>query len=329
MKKFIKLLALLAAMCMVFCGCGTNGDAQNVAATGYKIGVMQLMDHKALNEAQDGFIAALNDNGLENGQNMTLLLENGQGDQNNLVTIADKFVSENVDLAFCIATPSAQAMAGKTTTIPIVATAITSFTQAGLAVSNDAPGHNVTGTSDLNPIDAQIDLLLRLFPDVKTVGFLYTSSEDNSILQVDIARQHLEGLGIKTVERTIINTNDIQQAAQALVSECDAIYVPTDNNISSTMPNISEIATAAGIPIICGEENQVYGGATATYGITYFGIGYTAGLMALDILQNGTDPATMPIQGSSEYQYCLNGDVLAQLGVTVPEDLHASVWTAE
>lgn len=325
MKKFIKLLALLAAMCMLFCGCG--GDTDKV--DGYTIGIMQLMDHKALNEAQDGFIAALSDNGYVDGHNINLLKENGQGDQNNLITIADKFVSENVDLAFCIATPSTQAMAGKTADIPIVATAITSFTKAGLAATDEAPGRNVTGTSDLNPIDKQLDLMLRLFPDVKTVGFLYTSSEDNSILQVNIAREYLESMGIKTVERTIINTNDIQQAAQAIVSECDAIYVPTDNNISSTMPNISEIATAAGIPIICGEENQVYGGATATFGITYYGIGYNAGLMALDILENGANPAEMPIQGSTEYKYCLNGDVLAKLGVTVPDDLADSVWTAE
>lgn len=329
MKKFIKLLALLAAMCLALAGCGdnTNSDTQQGNTNGYKIGVMQLMDHKALNEAQEGFIDALNDNGLVDGQTVTLLKENGQGDQNNLITIADKFVSENVDLAFCIATPSTQAMAGKTTTIPIVATAITSFTQAGLTVSDEAPGHNVTGTSDLNPIDAQIDLMLRLFPDVKTVGFLYTSSEDNSILQVNIAREYLESKGIKTVERTIINTNDIQQAAQAIVSECDAIYVPTDNNISSTMPNIAEIALAAKIPVICGEENQVYGGATATYGITYYSIGYNAGLMAIDILENGTDPATMAIQGSSEFTYCLNGDALSKLGVEIPEDLQDSVWT--
>lgn len=329
MKKFVKMIALLSAMCLMFAGCGGNTDTQQGDANtdGFKIGVMQLMDHEALNLAQDGFVAALNDAGYTDGENMTLLLENAQGDTNNLATIADKFVAENVDLAFCIATPSTQAMAGKSTTIPIVATAVTSFTEAELVASDEEPGGNITGTSDMNPISDQIDLLLRLFPDVKTVGFLYTSSEDNSVLQCSIAKEYLESKGIATVERTITNTNDIQQATQAIVSECDAIYIPTDNNFASAMPNVNEITQAAKIPVICGESNMVKTGGTATVGLTYYGIGYTAGQMALDILENGANPATMPIQGSSEFEYCINGASMEALGATVPEDLQAYVYT--
>lgn len=327
MKKLIKLLALLTAMSLLFCGCGgdTPKQGENDDSQTYKIGVMQLMDHEALNLAQEGFIAALADNGFVNGQNITLLLENGQGDTNNLNTIADKFVSENVDLAFCIATPSTEVMAGKTTTIPIVATAVTSFEKAGLVASDAAPGGNITGTSDLNPVSDQLDLMLRLFPDVKTVGFVYTSSEDNSILQCQIAKEYLETKNIKTVERTITNTNDIQQAVQAIVSECDALYIPTDNNMASSMPTVTNITQPAGIPTICGESNMVKKGGTATIGITYYGIGYTAGEMAIDILVNGKDPATMAIQGSSELEYCLNGDALAAFNVEVPEDLQPYV----
>ena len=328
MKKLCKLLALLSALCFVFAGCGNDtpaNDQNNGDQTTLKIGIMQLMDHEALNLAQEGFIAALNENGYVDGENLTLLLENGQGDQNNLSTIADKFVSENVDLAFCIATQSAQAMGGKTTTIPIVATAVTSFTEAGLAASDTEPGGNITGTTDMNPISDQIDLMLRLFPEVKTVGFLYTSSEDNSILQCSIAKEYLESKGIATCERTITNTNDIQQATQAIVSECDAIYIPTDNNFASAMPTVTEVTQAAGIPTICGESNMVKSGGTATVGITYYGIGYKAGEMALDILENGANPATMAIQGSGEFEYCLNGDALAALGATVPEDLQPYV----
>ncbi len=331
MKKFTKLFALLAAMCLVLAGCGGNTDTQNTNTDGetYKIGIMQLMDHEALNLAQDGFIAALNDHGYTDGQNITLLLENGQGDTNNLATIADKFVSENVDLAFCIATPSTQAMAGKTKTIPIVATAVTSFTEAGLAATEEQPGGNITGTSDMNPISDQLDLMLRLFPDVKTVGFLYTSSEDNSVLQCNIARDYLTSQGIATVERTITNTNDIQQATQAIVSECDAIYIPTDNNFASAMPNVNEITSAAKIPVFPGESNMVKTGGTATVGLTYFGIGYTAGEMALDILENGADPATMPIQGSAEFEYCINGASMEALGAEIPEDLLPYVYYPE
>ncbi len=330
MKKTMKLLAVLAALCLALAGCGGSGDNASTgdnAATDahYTIGVMQLMDHEALNLAQEGFLDALTDNGYIDGENVTLMLENAQGDQNNLSTIADKFVSEDADLAFCIATPSAQAMAGRTTTMPIVATAITSFTEAKLADSDEAPGHNVTGTTDMNPISDQMDLMLQLFPDVKTVGFLYTSAEDNSILQCKIAKEYLEGKGIATVERTINTTNDIQQATASIVTECDAIYIPTDNNFASAMPTVSEITMAAKIPVICGESNMVKGGGTATVGITYYGIGYQAGLMAIDILANGADPATMPIKGSNEFEYCLNGDALEALGVTVPEDLAAYV----
>ena len=332
MKKLNKVLALLTALCLTLAlaGCG-NDASKNSGADNktdevhYKIGIMQLMDHEALNLAQQGFIDKLAERGYTDGDKVTLLIENGQGDTNNLSTIADKFVSEQVDLAFTIATPSTQAMASKTTTIPIVATAVTSFTEAGLVQSDEQPGGNITGTSDMNPISDQLDLLLQLCPEVKTVGFLYTSSEDNSALQCRIAKEYLEAKGIATVERTITNTNDVQQATTAIVSECDAIYIPTDNNFASAMPTVNDVTMAAGIPVICGESNMVKTGGTATVGITYYGIGEAAAEMALDILENGADPATMAIQGSTEKEYCINGQVCAGLGIEIPADLQEFV----
>ncbi len=327
MKKVLRLLSLLTILCLVFAGCGNN-NAENPNAE-FKIGIMHLVDHEAVNQVHQGFINALADNGYVDGENITLLYGNGQSDINNLSTIADTFIAEEIDLAFTIATQATQAMAGKTDTIPIVATAVTSFTEAGLIQSDEQPGGNITGTSDMNPVTAQMDLLLTLCPDVKTVGFLYTSSEDNSILQCKIAREYLEAKGIATVERTITNTNDVQQAATALTGECDAIYVPTDNNCVSTMPNISEITMTAGIPLIVGEFNSVKAGGIATVGITYYGLGYQAGLMALDILVNGADPATMPIKGSNEFEYCLNGTLLDKLGIEIPADLQEFAFYAE
>ena len=308
MKKTSKILAVLLALCLTLglAGCGEKTQQSDVH---YTIGIMQLMEHDALNLAQQGFVDRLAERGYTDGDKVTLLIENGQGDQNNLVTIADKFVSENVDLAFCIATPSTQAMASKTTTIPI----------------DEQPGGNITGTSDLNPITDQIDLLLQLCPDVQTVGFLYTSSEDNSTLQCSIAKDYLENKNIKTVERTITNTNDIQQAVTAIVGECDAIYIPTDNNFASAMPTVNDVTMAAGIPVICGESNMVKTGGTATVGITYYGIGQAAADMALDILENGADPATMPIQSTDDYEYCINGPVCQALNITVPEELQQYV----
>ncbi len=328
MKKPNKIMALLAVCCLALvglAGCGGDQQTNTNDEVHYKIGIMQLMDHEALNLAQQGFIDTLAERGYTDGGKVTLLIENGQGDTNNLSTIADKFVSENVDLAFTIATPSTQAMASKTTTIPIVATAVTSFTAAGLVESDEQPGGNITGTSDMNPITDQIDLLLQLCPEVKTVGFLYTSSEDNSTLQCSIAKEYLESKGIATVERTITNTNDVQQAATAIISECDAIYIPTDNNFASAMPTVNDVTTAAGIPVICGESNMVKTGGTATVGITYYGIGQKAAEMALDILENGKNPAEMPIQGSSEFEYCINGQVCAALGIEIPAELQQYV----
>ena len=218
-------------------------------------------------------------------------------------------------------------MASKTTTIPIVATAVTSFTQARLVASDEQPGGNITGASDLNPITDQIDLLLQLCPDVQTVGFLYTASEDNSTLQCNIAKEYLDTLQIKYVERTITNTNDIQQAVTAIVDECDAIYIPTDNNFASAMPTVASIAQPAGIPILGGEVHQVERGATFTKGITYYGIGCQAGEMALDILKNGANPATMPIQNPTEFEYCINGPACQALNITIPAELQQYVIT--
>ena len=330
MKKSSIFMLLLTALCLPLCLTGCSSDNQNQQGNAnqdaaFKIGIIQLMDHAALNQAQQGFIDALAEGGYQAGENLTLLIENAQGDINNLATIADKFVAENVDLAFTIATPSTQAMASKTTSIPIVATAVTSFTVARLVESDEQPGGNITGTSDLNPITDQIDLLLQLCPDVQTVGFLYTASEDNSTLQCNIAKEYLDTLNIKYVERTITNTNDIQQAVSAIVEECDAIYIPTDNNFASAMPTVASIAQPAGIPILGGEVHQVERGATFTKGITYYGIGHQAGEMALDILENGATPATMPIQNPTEFEYCINGPACQALNITVPAELQQYV----
>lgn len=335
MKKLQKITALILSMTLALslgaCG-GTaeseSGTASNDAVTEgetptvegeYSIGIIQMMDHEALNASREGFVQALADNGLVEGENLTINYQNGQGDQNNLSTIADQFVANNEDLIFAIATPAAQAVASKTTEIPVVGTAITSFTEAGLAETDAAPGGNVTGTTDMNPIEDQIDLMLEIFPETKTVGFLYNTSEDNSILQVSIAKEIAEGKGLATVEKTVANTNDVQQAVSSIVSECDAIYIPTDNVFASSMPIVYEVAAPAGIPVFCGESNMVLSGGFGTLGITYDSLGYQAGLMAVDILLNGADPATMSIQGSSEFAYTFNKEYVDALGVTLPE----------
>ena len=337
MSKFRKIAAgvLAAAMTLSFAACDSNpssaapSSSGSAASSGEKkqIGIIQLMDHPALNAAHEGFVDALEEKGYKDGENIAIVYQNGQGDTNNLSTIADKFVGDKVDLVLAIATPAAQAIAGKTKDIPIIATAVTDFAEAGLVESNDKPNTNVSGTNDMNPIEAQFDLMFQLYPEVKTVGFLYNSSEDNSRLQVDIAKALLDTKGIQYVERTVASTNDVQQATTSIVTECDAIYLPTDNVFASSMPIVSDIAIGSKIPVICGESGMVEGGGLATLGINYYNIGHQAGLMALRILEEGADITQMPVESSTDYDFCINGDTAQAIGLTIPDDLKQYVIT--
>lgn len=324
MKRMAKLLPLLlaAAMMLGLCACGGS-------ATKYKIGILKMMDHTALNAAEEGFVAALSDNGLKDGDNLTIDYKNANGDSNNYSTIADQFVMDKKDLVLAIATPAAQAMAAKTTTIPILATAVTSFTEAGLVDSDEAPGGNVSGTTDMNPIAEQIDLLFELCPDAKTVGFLYCSSEDNSRLQVEIAKGILDDMGVAYTERTVSGQNEVQQATTSIVSECDAIYIPTDNIFSASMPLVEEATVQAGIPVITGENGMAESGGLASLGLTYYDIGYQAGLMAVDILVNGADISKMPVTGASKFEYYINKNVADGLGIDIPADLQQYLQSPE
>lgn len=338
MKKSSRLLAFILSivMFMAVTGCskvmetgnqtgnGTVNETNTNQASTQKnltVGIIQYVDHVALNAARDGFIKALKDNGYVDGENLTIDLQNAQGDQSNLSTISDRFVSNKVDLVLAIATPAAQSVAGKTTDIPILATAITDFVSAKLVNSNEAPGGNVSGTTDMNPVKDQIDLLVKLVPKAETVGVLYTSNEDNSILQAKLAREAIEKLGLKYVEVTVSNSNEVQQATQSIVDQCDAIYIPTDNIFASAMPVVHEVTSASKTPVICGESGMVKSGGLATLGINYSDLGYQTGLMAVKIFKGEAEPATMPIESSTKFDFAINGTVTDEIGLQIPEDL--------
>lgn len=339
MKKSKKLLSMMLAGTMLcsLAACGGNSDsaadsapadtgadaAQSESTDGkvYQIGIIQMMDHVALNGAKDGFIQALADNGYVDGENIQIDWKNGNGDTNNLTTIAEQFANDNKDLVLAIATPAAQAMASKTTTIPILATAVTDFEVAGLVESNEKPGGNISGTTDMNPISEQMDLLFQLCPDTKTVGFLYNSSEDNSRLQIEKAKEYLDAKGVAYTEKTVSSQNEVQQATQSIISECDAIYLPTDNIFASSMPIVKDITVSAKIPTFCGESGMVENGGFATLGITYPGLGYQAGEMAVQILEGKANISEMPVVGSSEFEYCINKEVAEALGIEIPAEL--------
>lgn len=334
MKKYGKpVLALILCALIIAAGTGCAGTEKAGSQSGEEkvlnVGIVQYMDHVALDAARQGFVDALSDNGYVDGDNITIDLQNSQGDQSNLSTISDRFVSNNMDLVLAIATPATQAVAGKTTEIPILGTAVTDYVSARLVDSNDAPGGNVTGTTDMNPIKEQIDLLVKLVPGVKTVGVLYTSSEDNSILQAAMAKEAIEKLGLKYVEATVTNSNDVQQATQSIVSQCDAIYIPTDNVFASAMPVVHGVTSVSKTPVICGESGMVNNGGLATLGINYYDLGYQTGLMGVKILKGEAEPATMPIESAAKFDFAINGTVAEEIGLTIPADLEQYVIKAE
>ena len=310
-----KLIAMLLALALALCCCFAYAEDKPI------IGIIQQMDHVALNAARDGFIQALADNGFVDGENITLDIQNGQGDQSNLSTIADRFVAEKAKLVLAIATTAATTMAGKTADIPILGTAITDYEAPKLVQSNEEPGWNISGTSDMNPVAAQIGLLKQLAPDCETVGVLYTSGEMNSVLQAGMAKEAIEAVGMKYVEVTITNTNDVQQAVQKIVGMCDAIYLPTDNVLASSIPIVYGVTVESKTPVICGESGMVESGGLATLGISYSELGYQTGLMAVEIL-NGADISKMPVKFITEgFEYKINKTVADEIGVEIPEEL--------
>ncbi len=301
----------------------TTPEEQVTPEDAITIGIIQLTEHAALDLAREGFLQALADNGYVDGDKINIDFQNAQNDQSTLSTISDRFVSEEVDLVLAIATPAAQAIAGKTTEIPILATAVTDFVVAKLAESNEVPGGNVSGTTDMNPIEDQIDLLMQLVPEAKTIGLIYNSGEDNSVLQAQIASAAIEARNLAVTEVTVTSTNDVQQAMQSLVTKCDAIYIPTDNTLASSMPIVEGVCSESKTPVICGESSMVEAGGLATLSINYYKLGYQTGLMALRILVDGADISTMPIETLEDMDLAFNLEVADSIGLTIPEELLA------
>ena len=316
MKKLLALSLTAVMVIGMMTGCGAKEESQSTeaaveteaaaeaeaveadaeteaAADGqtYKIGVIQLVEHAALDASNQGFVAALDDAGIS----YEIDQQNAQGDQSACQTIAEKLVNDGNDLILAIATPAAQAVAGATTEIPILVTAVTDPADAGLVESNEVPGGNVSGTSDLTPVKEQIDLLKQILPDAKKVGILYCSAESNSVFQSDMAQAACEAAGLESEVFTVSSSNEIQQVVESMVGKVDAIYAPTDNTIAAGMATVGMVANDNGLPVICGEAGMVEAGGLATYGIDYYQLGYMAGEQAVEILVNGADISQMPI----------------------------------
>ena len=302
---------------------GTTAAAADTDGKTFKIGIIQLTEHPALDASYEGFVEGLKASGLEEGVNIEIDYQNAQNEIANCDTIAEKLVNDGCDLILAIATPAAQAVAGKTTTIPILVTAVTDPADAGLVESNDAPGGNVSGTSDLTPVKEQIQLLQQILPDAKKVAIMYCSSEDNSIFQANMAKAECEAANLEYDEVTVSDSSQIQQVVESIVGKYDAVYIPTDNLLAEGMATVTQVANANNLPCIVGEEGMVENGGLATYGIDYFEIGRMAGEQAADILLNGADIATIPIGylAAEDCSLSVNTTAAKDLGIEIPEDL--------
>lgn len=324
-KKFLAAGMLLSLMAFAVTGCGGDKKAEapkKDAAKVYNVGIVQIVEHQALDDSRKGFIEGMKKKGFEEGKNVKYDMQNAQGDQSNLQTIAQRFVNNKVDLICAISTPAAQTVANATKTIPIVGNAITSFEIAKLVKSDKKPDTNVTGASDMAPVAAQLDLGLKLKPAAKKVGLMFTSSEMNSHVQIKMAEEHLKKKGIAFEEGSVNTVNDIQEIARSLVSKgVDFIYVPTDNIIASATPALVSITNEAKIPVIAADAILLKSGATASVNIEFYQLGVISGEMAGDILSGKSKPQDMPIAFQKEFTPNINKKQADKLGLKVPEDL--------
>lgn len=312
MKKIISLLTA-AVLAISLTACSAGGKKV------YNVGICQLVQHDALDAATKGFREALSEELGE--ENVKFDEQNASNDSNACATIVNGFVSKNVDLIMANATPALQAAAAGTSTIPILGTSVTEY---GVALQiddfNGTVGTNISGTSDLAPLDKQCEMLLELFPEAKKVGLLYCSAEPNSGYQVKVVKEYLEGKGISCKEFSFADSNDIAAVTTSACDFSDVLYVPTDNTVASSTGIIDGICRPAKVPVVAGEEGICKGCGVATLSISYYELGRKTGQMAARILKNGEDISKMPIEYDENYKKKYNKEICNDLGISIPSD---------
>ena len=325
MKKLLAVL-LAGAMTLGLAACGSTGGSQNSAGSEnaskgnakYTVGICQLVQHDALDAATEGFKKALTD---EFGDDVKFDEQNAQNDSNTCSTIINSFVSNGVDLILANATPALQAAAAGTDTIPVLGTSVTEY---GVALQlkdfNGTVGGNISGTSDLAPLDGQADMLQELFPNAKKVGLLYCSAEPNSKYQVDTIKANLEKKGYSCEYYAFSDSNDLSSVTTSAAQASDVIYLPTDNTVASNTGIINNICLPAKVPVVSGEEGICKGCGVATLSISYYDLGYTTGQMSVKILKGESDISDMPIEYAPNTTKKYNKAICDELGIKVPDD---------
>lgn len=311
MKKMLTL-ALAVLLCLSMLAVPAMAEAS------YKIGVCQLAQHEALDAATNGFVDALTE---KLGDQVEIMVENASNESAMCTTIVNKFISEDVDLIMANTTMALQAAMNMTADIPILGTSVTDY---GTALDMDnwtgVSGMNISGTSDLAPLDGQANMIKELFPDAKNVGLIYCSAEANSVYQVEVISGYLEEMGMSCKRYAFADSNDVASVVTNACVENDVLYVPTDNTAATCTEAIRNVVEPAGIPVVAGEEGMCSGCGVATLSINYYDMGVATGEMAYEILVNGADISTMPVQFSAKFTKKYNAELCEILGVSVPED---------
>lgn len=318
-KKITAIVSIIMAVLMI--GSMTAFAAEDAGAADqvYTVGICQLVQHNALDAATEGFRDALVETLGED--HVEFDEQNAAGDSATCATITAGFAASEVDLIMANATPALQAAASSTSTIPILGTSVTDYGSAlTLKDFNGVVGGNISGTSDLAPLDQQAAMVKELFPDAKVVGIMYCSGEANSVYQAEMVKGYLTDLGFEVNEYTFSDSNDVALVTQSACDECEVLYLPTDNTAASCTAAIDAVARPAGIPIVAGEENMCLGCGVATLSISYYDLGRATGEMAAKILTGEADVAEMPIEYAAQTDKKYNAEICEALGLEMPED---------
>lgn len=315
--KYLSILLLVLTLLIV------GGVSSLAGAQPLVIGITQIVEHPALDAARDGFIAALEEAGYKEGEDVVYDLQNAQGDFTNAISIAQKFKDDKVDLIVAIATPTAQAALQVNQEIPIVINAVTDPVAASLAKSWESSGNNLTGMSDAAPNKQQVELIPLFLPEAKNVGTIYNAGEANSVVQIEVAKEVCKELGLNLIEVTVSNSSEVLMAAQSLAGRVEAIYIVTDNTVVSALSSVIKVCNQEKIVLILADPSTVDKGALASYGIDYFSLGKKSGEIAIQIIK-GAKPSDIPIQtitDPKDLQFVVNLDTAKIIGISVSEEI--------
>lgn len=351
MKKKLGWLVLLSLMVVSIVGCGNNsansgsanagstgqeqsdgsGEGTNTAKDSYKIAISQIVEHPSLDATREGFLAALKDAGIVEGENLKLDYNNAQGDATNNTTIAQKIAGESYDLVLAIATPPAQAVAQQVKNSPILFAAVTDPLDAKLVDNLDQPGGNISGASDTNPeaIVKLMNFIATHFTDVKSVGLVLNQGEPNAVIMADHAEKALEAHGIKLVKASVTNTSEVKQAAESLVGRVDALYITLDNTVVEAVSTVIQVANSNDLPFFSSDRDTVEHGAFATVGFKYYDHGYQVGEMAVEVLKNGKKVGDLKVTVPDKLDLILNLKAAAEQGIEVTDAMKDEVIDKE